>query len=287
MTTSPAYLRMVGFWKATRSQRTLPPHKDPALEIVLVSRGEVSWVFDDHTRIARGGDVTWTWPWERHAGGQGISTSEIHWLQIRLAGKNRVRPSRAPSFHAGLGFSDEENRALVAALRAVPQGKVHARGALRTLIPGIVRRDGVVTGLHPIWLRNQVRQVLVELAERCLESRPAPQEPPTLERVRHFAARLSQACGEPWTLEAMAEACSLGRTQFARHFAELKGETPMKHLNRLRIEAARIQLAETPASITEIAFACGFGSSQHFARVFRQYTGLAPGEFRLHTARCR
>ena len=33
-------------------------------------------------------------------------------------------------------------------------------------------------------------------------------------------------------------------------------------------------------TITEVAMDCGFGSSAHFSRAFKAYTGLAPSDFR-------
>lgn len=54
----------------------------------------------------------------------------------------------------------------------------------------------------------------------------------------------------------------------------------MHYLNRLRIDRARVGLRNTAASITDIALDCGFCSSQHFARVFRQFTGMTALEYR-------
>jgi AraC-like DNA-binding protein/mannose-6-phosphate isomerase-like protein (cupin superfamily) len=47
-----------------------------------------------------------------------------------------------------------------------------------------------------------------------------------------------------------------------------------------RIEAAKNLLRLSDDSCTEIAFACGFGDSNYFARLFRSKTGVSPSEFR-------
>lgn len=282
MLSLPEYLGGCGAWNASRERRELPSHRDPALEIILVRRGQVEWRFPDHSRTASAGDVTWTWPWETHAGGRGISTSAIVWLQLRLAGTPRVRPRRCPAPHSALGFPPAEGREILAALWDRPTGRTRGGKALCELIPRLYDRLDREAPYRGSWLRNQTRQLLIELAERCRGEEPAPRPLAARERVRVFARRLPDRAGEVWTLEEMAGACGLGRTQFARHFAELRGETPMRHLNRLRIEAAMERLRADNGSVTDIAFDCGFGSSQHFARVFKQFTGLRPREVSRH-----
>jgi transcriptional regulator GlxA family with amidase domain len=63
-------------------------------------------------------------------------------------------------------------------------------------------------------------------------------------------------------------------------FKQNTGLTPNDYLQRLRIAKARELLTTTSQSVTEIAFAAGFASSQYFSRVFRKYTGQMPSEYR-------
>jgi AraC-like DNA-binding protein len=54
----------------------------------------------------------------------------------------------------------------------------------------------------------------------------------------------------------------------------------MQYLTHCRVEMAARMLAERPdATITEVAYACGFNSSQYFATVFRSVKGCAPSAF--------
>ena len=54
--------------------------------------------------------------------------------------------------------------------------------------------------------------------------------------------------------------------------------TPKAYLQRQRVNQAR-QLLQAPArTITDIAFASGFSSSQYFSKVFRKYVGATPSE---------
>lgn len=47
-----------------------------------------------------------------------------------------------------------------------------------------------------------------------------------------------------------------------------------------RIEAAKTMLADTLLTVTEIGEKCGYNSSVHFSRQFRQIVGLSPTEYR-------
>ena len=52
------------------------------------------------------------------------------------------------------------------------------------------------------------------------------------------------------------------------------------YITMLRMEKAKQMLWRTKKSITEIAFAVGYSSSQYFGNVFRRFAGISPGEFR-------
>jgi len=63
---------------------------------------------------------------------------------------------------------------------------------------------------------------------------------------------------------------------------ELVNVGPMEYLNQCRLDRAAKQLQEQPQrSVTEIAFANGFNSSQYFATCFRQRYKMSPSRFVL------
>lgn len=78
----------------------------------------------------------------------------------------------------------------------------------------------------------------------------------------------------------MSSACSMGRTAFAEQVKELRVDSPVRTLSRIRIERAKHLLRETNLSITEIAGQCGFSSSQRFATVFKKFSDMSPRHYR-------
>jgi transcriptional regulator GlxA family with amidase domain len=67
---------------------------------------------------------------------------------------------------------------------------------------------------------------------------------------------------------------------FARLFRQEVGKTPGKHIEDLRLEAARRQLESTSLSLDEVADASGFASTEILRRVFKRRLGVTPGRYR-------
>jgi len=55
---------------------------------------------------------------------------------------------------------------------------------------------------------------------------------------------------------------------------------PHQYHRRQRIERAKLHLADTHRSITDIVSTMGYTASSNFATVFRRVTGPSPREFR-------
>lgn len=56
-------------------------------------------------------------------------------------------------------------------------------------------------------------------------------------------------------------------------------------LNVLRFEEACRLLPDKSRTITEISNTCGFGSIRNFNRIFKELSGISPGEYRAHTGK--
>lgn len=88
----------------------------------------------------------------------------------------------------------------------------------------------------------------------------------------HYATALS--------LERISKEVSLNPVYFSNLFKKETGETFTNYLNKYRIEKAKEALANTSATISEIAYQTGFNDPKYFSRIFRKHIGLTPLEFR-------
>ena len=86
---------------------------------------------------------------------------------------------------------------------------------------------------------------------------------------------------EPLSLEALCQVSAMSARSIFHHFRRSRGKSPMAFVKEVRLRHARDMLRSPGAqSVTEIAFACGFGNLGHFARDYRICWGERPSETR-------
>jgi transcriptional regulator GlxA family with amidase domain len=87
------------------------------------------------------------------------------------------------------------------------------------------------------------------------------------------------------SVERLAERVGMSPRNFARIFVRNTGTTPAKAVERIRVEAARRVLEETPASLSVVADRCGFRTEERMRRSFIRHLGAAPRQYRQRFAR--
>lgn len=85
---------------------------------------------------------------------------------------------------------------------------------------------------------------------------------------------------EQITLDSLAETVHFEKSHLAARFKEQWGISPIRYVNYLRIEQAKLLLATSDQSVTEIAKAVGFASIHYFSRYFKEKEGVTPVEYR-------
>jgi AraC family L-rhamnose operon regulatory protein RhaS len=267
------------------NHKRLLPHKNRGLEIVYVERGYLHWRVENRVEQLGPGSVFFTLPWQAHGSiAERDPPNFIYWVLIRL---DRLYEAPVPhfGFPQGLGFSSAEARRISQVLCRADRNAGCGSANIAFLLPSAVKRcENMAGSTDRIAARSLIRALIAELA--CVVSdfgsaESLPREARSAHLVRKFLAQLSDRCGENWNLASMAAACGLGRTHFSEIVRQITGASPGEMLSRLRIEKARHLLMTTSQSITEVAFQCGFNSSQYFSKVFRRFTDLSPTAFRV------
>ena len=82
------------------------------------------------------------------------------------------------------------------------------------------------------------------------------------------------------SLEALARRFGCSPFHFHRFFSRAVGETPKRHVDRLRLERAAYKLAITDASVLDVALSVGFRNHETFSRAFRRAFGHSPTQYR-------
>ncbi len=88
----------------------------------------------------------------------------------------------------------------------------------------------------------------------------------------HYAEKLS--------VSELAAAAFLSERECFRVFRDCLHITPAEYLKNYRLQMACRMLAKGRESVTSIGQACGLGSSSYFGKVFREYMGCTPLEYR-------
>jgi transcriptional regulator GlxA family with amidase domain len=86
-------------------------------------------------------------------------------------------------------------------------------------------------------------------------------------------------------VESLAGELDVGYSLFRKAFRKYTGLSPVQYHLSLRLKQAHYLLSNTPMSIKEIAFRLGFCSVYYFSKLFKEKTGITPGEYRNFSAR--
>ena len=89
------------------------------------------------------------------------------------------------------------------------------------------------------------------------------------------------------SIEKLARRAAMSPRNFARLFRLEMRKTPAKHIEDLRLEAARRLLESTSGSLEEVAAASGLASAEILRRAFKRRLGVTPGEYRASFGRTR
>ncbi|MDE2155236.1 MAG: AraC family transcriptional regulator [Xanthomonadaceae bacterium] len=84
----------------------------------------------------------------------------------------------------------------------------------------------------------------------------------------------------PWSVASLAARIHLSRAAFARRFAEAVGISPLAYLTQLRMQLAKVALAERGISVAEASVLTGYATEAAFSRAFKRIYGCPPGAVR-------
>lgn len=278
---SLARLSSVGLWDIKTDQAWgLDWHRNEGVEFACITRGRLQFSCDDEDYDLAPGSFTITRPWQPHRIGRPhIGPSRLCWFILDVGVRRPNQPWHWPPW---LLLPESELARITdllrrnehpvwqstpALVRSVERLQLALRGELSQPLPRI--------GLN-------IAEIFIELAD-LLERQSWPGDPyltSTARVVEMFLENLGERLNESWSLASMASACGLGKTSFVEHCHELVNTSPIEYLKSLRISRSMELLENTDDTITNVALACGFQSSQYFATTFREYVGRTPSEYR-------
>jgi len=212
---------------------------------------------------------------------------------ILTAGERRVTTNIGGSPLSIVGFSCRATLLELVdflALLDLPLRWPQAAPRLGELLNGIVEERRAGRFAYPLAAHGLAQMALVEVL-RAVETRTSNNTIAKRrlgERLRavqssDIAAALTFVAGhfeEPLDVPALAAAACLSPKHFSRKFKTALHLTPMEYLRNYRLRHAQDMLTSSDATVSQIAWKCGFADPAHFSRAFKQQYGVSPLIFR-------
>lgn len=240
-------------------------HHDDFHEIVIVEQGAGVHIFNGEPRPLCGGCVCFVRDHDRHLY---ENTEGLILTNVLYRGPEAFR--FVTGFQHLLPQEREGNYAS------------HWRVGSKVLTQAKKLIDDIQLPASTVCLESQAEQemrfmqLLVLLRRGCSELAEDDQDG----RMRGLLTWLSEHFNEEIDWETLATRFSLSLRTLHRQLKQQTGSTPQRYLNRLRLLQARHLLRHSEMRITDIAFQCGFGDSNHFSTLFKREFGTSPRTIR-------
>jgi transcriptional regulator GlxA family with amidase domain len=98
--------------------------------------------------------------------------------------------------------------------------------------------------------------------------------------VRRALLLMQRTLGATCSIAVMCDALGVDMKTLERRFQSSLRISPRKCYRQMRVENARRLIEQSPMSLTEIAFECGFADASHLTRSCRELLGVTPSQLR-------
>jgi AraC-like DNA-binding protein len=136
--------------------------------------------------------------------------------------------------------------------------------------------------LHEIKIQRLLLEIWELMLPEALEAIRAETDDSAVKsvvRVKKAIDYIEANFAEHITLDELARACGLSRSEFCRCFKRIMNDTPMEYLNKTRIRKSLPLLLSRDYSVTQTAMLSGFSGSSYFSECFRKYMFCSPLEY--------
>ena len=139
-------------------------------------------------------------------------------------------------------------------------------------------------GFWALAAKTYLVDILLEVSRHYSRTGGLPDAPNdrvlNVQRLSKVFDHINKNCSEPIPPRQLAALANMSPGYFSRFFRAVTGVTPTDYVMRARVDLATHLLLSTAMSVTEIAYASGFGSASYFDRVFKRTKRVTPLDFR-------
>ncbi len=276
-------LNSVGYWDANEPQDWgLDWHRNEGIEIHFLESGSMPYSQQSKEMELLPNYLTITRPWEAHkVGNPSIGMGKFYWVILDLGVR---RPHQKWEWPDWVMLAPNDLERLTIMLRQNENILWKVDKNIRDCFQRIghevdVDKEGSSSSKIRILINQLLILILdlldaddVELNEELIDSSRS---------VKLFLKELENNLLDNWTIEDMARSAGVGLTRFTHHCKQLTNLTPMRYLMMKRIQLSKeILLKNEDLTVSEVAFTCGFSTSQYFSTVFKKQEKCTPLEYK-------
>ena len=246
----------------------MPHHWHEETEIIRILSGSFKLTLDEHERRASAGDCIFINGGTLHGGIPEDCIYDCIVLDYEYFFKGNVlfKTRLAPLFNHSMRLPE-----------TIPAEDTKAHELLRELFSTVQsRQDGYefqVIGLLSLLTGHFLKMGYYEPAEKRSDTVLR------LQSVKKVLDYIETHYSEPIRLSDLSSLSGMSPGYFCRYFKEMTYRTPIDYLNYYRIEVAVTRLLAENASVTEVAYACGYNELNYFIRCFKKYKGISPKQY--------
>lgn len=143
----------------------------------------------------------------------------------------------------------------------------------------ILRQNLLINKKRTMCDRVESRGIVYQLLSRFLK-RAVKKVNSGDERIEKAISYINMHIHETINLDLLAEEACLSKDHFIRLFRKETGITPLKYVNKKKIEKAQLLLLTNDMPVKNVAMSLSFEDYSYFSRLFKKKTGLTPQEYR-------
>lgn len=255
-------------------------HWHDHFEILLVSRGKAVFYIDSNPYEAQAGDIIIVPSGALHAG-YAADDSALEYCAI-VFNVALLRHGKAHDPKHALYITPYLDGALLFPVKLSHQDTATLR--FKHILEEIISEfEGKQPG-YELMVKSLLYMLFTLLSRRFMpgeqQGRANLAHTRNADRFKQLLLHIDAHYAEPITVTKAAAMMNLNPYHFCKIFKKTTGSTFIEYVNFIRINEAMRLLGSSDLTITEIAEQIGCGNPNYFTKLFKQYKGITPSQWR-------
>ncbi|GGD51513.1 AraC family transcriptional regulator [Paenibacillus nasutitermitis] len=264
-------------------------HYNPHYELIVVAEGPVYLQVGERQMVLKSGETLLLKPWEQHSSLKQTETGRFFWVQftsepplLELDGST-IFSEDLNIVHALPNELRTSSRPDVDGLLIPRQFRLSNRYRLMTVFERLIEEFNEPEGYFRYRMSLILGGMLELIADELRQSSNEFNVPVPFLTFRKIVNYLDETYAQNVRKEAIERSLERKYEYICQVFKKYAGITIVTYIQQLRIQRAKYLLANSVASLQEIAAEVGFEDPFYFSRVFKKIEGISPTVYRERT----